>query len=105
MSVTLVNSLSEFREIIERDEYAIFDFWATWCGPCRFISPIFEELSKKFTNIKYYKVDVDDQPDIAQEVGVRAMPTFAVFKKGVKVDDLVGADAKALTLLVEKASA
>ena len=51
----------------------MFDFWAQWCGPCKVISPIFEKLSEQFTGVEFYKVDVDEESHIAQEVGVRAV--------------------------------
>ena len=56
----------------------MFDFWATWCGPCRQISPIFEKLSNETTAVDFYKVDVDEASDIAQEVGVRAVSSSLV---------------------------
>ena len=69
---------------INGDKVAIFDFWATWCGPCRVISPIFEKLASQVDGAEFYKVDVDEQPDISQEVGVRAvrasfLPFFFLF--------------------------
>ncbi|TFK56893.1 thioredoxin [Heliocybe sulcata] len=96
--VTVVDSLEKFHEIIKSDKVTVFDFWATWCGPCKVISPIFEKLSDEHTDVEFYKVDVDDQPDIAQEVGVRAMPTFIAFKSGNKLKDFVGANPSGLTV-------
>jgi len=58
---------------INGDKIVIFDFWATWCGPCRVISPVFEKFAQQFSTIGFYKVDVDAAQDIAQEVGVRAV--------------------------------
>ncbi|KAH9020434.1 thioredoxin-like protein [Lactarius hengduanensis] len=93
MTVTAITSHAEFQEIINSGKVVAIDFWAAWCGPCRAISPIFEKLAGKpeYAGVEFYKVDVDSQPDISQEVGIRAMPTFLIFKDGNKVKDLVGA--------------
>ncbi|TFY73676.1 hypothetical protein EWM64_g10335 [Hericium alpestre] len=91
MSPTPITSLAQFKEIISKDRVSIFDFWATWCGPCRVISPVFEQLAAKYPNADYYKVDVDEQPDVSQECGIRAMPTFLAFKNGQKIGEVVGA--------------
>ncbi|KXN93122.1 Thioredoxin, partial [Leucoagaricus sp. SymC.cos] len=70
----------------------VVDFWAEWCGPCRLISPTYESIAKKAgANVGFYKVDVDTQSEISEEVGIRAMPTFIVFRKGEKKHELVGA--------------
>lgn len=80
----------------------VVDFSATWCGPCKMISPYFDELSSVYTNVAFLKVDVDDLPDVAQEQGVRAMPTFMAFYNGAKVDELVGADKNKLKDMIDR---
>ncbi|KAF8509760.1 thioredoxin [Hysterangium stoloniferum] len=93
MSVVPVTSLEQFHSIIKSERPSVFDFWATWCGPCRIIGPIFEKFSAVYNkDIDFYKVDVDEQPDIAQEVGIRAMPTFSTFKLGEQMDSIMGAN-------------
>ncbi|KAG8786255.1 hypothetical protein FRC12_016779 [Ceratobasidium sp. 428] len=104
MTVTAITSLDQFKELINSGNVVIIDFWATWCGPCRVISPIFEQMSEKTKGAQFYKVDVDEQPDISQEVGIRAMPTFIAFKDGNKIGDLVGANPGGLEALVQKVS-
>ena len=75
---------------------------ATWCGPCKVIAPKIVEMSKVYPDARFYKLDVDELPDVAQELGVRAMPTFFVFKNGEKVGEVVGANEKSLDALVKK---
>ncbi|KAG8527626.1 uncharacterized protein KY384_007779 [Bacidia gigantensis] len=65
---------------------------ATWCGPCKVVAPRIVKLSQQYENVRFYKMDVDELPDLAQELGVRAMPTFLVYKDGNKVEEIVGAD-------------
>lgn len=102
--VTAIQSFADFKSLIASDKPVVIDFWATWCGPCRVISPIFATLSEKYTNVAFFKVDIDEQPEIAQEVGIRAMPTFVVFKNGEKIDELVGASPPKLEELLVKAN-
>ena len=75
---------------------------ATWCGPCKVIAPAIVKMSNNFPDARFYKLDVDEVPDVAQELGVRAMPTFMVFKDGEKIGEVVGANEKALAALVQK---
>lgn len=80
--------------------------YADWCGPCKMIAPTFESLATKFSKpkrITFAKVNVDNQKDIASQYGVRAMPTFMIFKNGQAIDTIQGANPPALTAAVEKA--
>ncbi|KAH9164515.1 putative thioredoxin [Lactarius sanguifluus] len=106
MSVKAITSYAEFQQIINSGKVVAIDFWAVWCGPCRAISPIFEKLAghPEHAGVEFYKVDVDSQSEISQEVGIRAMPTFLVFKNGTKVNELVGAAPAELEKLVVEAN-
>lgn len=77
---------------------SVVDYFATWCGPCKVIAPKVIELSNNtFPDVRFYKVDVDELSDVAREQGVRAMPTFLIYKDGKKVGQgVVGANAKEL---------
>ncbi len=72
----------------------LVDFYAEWCGPCKMISPILEELESSMDDLKVIKVDVDNEQEIAANYGVMAMPTMLIFKDGQKVDQKVGAMSK-----------
>ena len=81
----------------------VLDCMATWCGPCKIIAPQIVAMSNSYEGrARFYKLDVDELPDVAQELAVRAMPTFFVFKNGEKVGEVVGANQKALEALVQK---
>jgi len=81
----------------------VLDAFATWCGPCKTIAPKLVEYSEKYTNARFVKLDVDEVSDVAQELGIRAMPTFIIFKNGEKVGEVVGANTKALEAAIEDA--
>ena len=83
----------------------IVDFWATWCGPCQFMLPIFTRLAKKYKGIKFARVNVDEAQGISQRYQVYAIPTFLVFKGGKLVDKAVGAVGEpGLHMLAQKYS-
>ena len=101
--VTLTDSNFD-SEVLQSNEPVLVDFWATWCGPCKAIAPIIEELSTEFQGkAKIAKLDVDQNPESAGKFGIRSIPTLLIFKNGEIVDQIVGAIPKAS--LAEKLNA
>lgn len=82
---------SNFDKTIVGDTPVIVDFWATWCGPCQFMLPIFERIAKKYKTVRFARLNVDDAPSISQRYGVYSIPTFIVFNNGKPVDKAMGA--------------
>nr|YP_009396378.1 thioredoxin [Polysiphonia scopulorum]ARW65564.1 thioredoxin [Polysiphonia scopulorum] len=79
-------------EVIKSNKIVLVDFGARWCGPCRMIAPVINEISHEYENIvKVVKVDTDSNPSVASEYGIRSIPTLMIFKDGVKVDMVIGA--------------
>ncbi len=87
-----LTSQSEFDKETSGNKLVVVDFYAQWCGPCKVIAPRFEQLSAKYPNVSFVKVDVDVAKDVAQSQGVRAMPTFKLYKNGKQLEEVVGAD-------------
>ncbi|VDO89295.1 unnamed protein product [Heligmosomoides polygyrus] len=105
MPVQLTRSLADFQSKIsaaDRNRLFVVDFFADWCGPCRFIAPIYEQFSSRFTNATFLKVNVDNSPDIRQQYGIRAMPTFVLIKQGLEVERIEGANPQALELAINR---
>lgn len=77
-------------EVLKAEDTVLVDFWATWCGPCRMLSPIVDEVASERPDVKVGKINVDEQPELAQQFGIMSIPTLLVFKNGEKVQESVG---------------
>lgn len=104
MRADTLHSKSEFDKALTEAEDAlvVLDCFATWCGPCKVIAPKVVAMAKEFPEARFYKIDVDEVPDVAQELSIRAMPTFMLFKKGEKVAEIVGANEGALRAAIKE---
>jgi thioredoxin 1 len=96
MSATIVTNENFEAEVIKSELPVIIDFWAEWCGPCKVLSPIIEELAKEYEGkIKVAKVNVDEQPELSStKFQIMSIPTMKFFKGGLEVDELIGAAPK-----------
>jgi len=91
-------------EVEQSEQPVVIDMWATWCGPCRMMSPVFEDLAKEMPDVKFVKIDVDNNSELSQKFGVSSIPAFVVMKKGDVISYSVGAQSKDnLKKLIEKA--
>ena len=86
------------KEVMESGQPVLLDFWASWCGPCRMVAPVVEEIAQERTNIKVGKVNVDEQPELASRFQVMSIPTLVVIKDGKVANQAVGARPKSQIL-------
>lgn len=98
MSVITITKNNFEEEVIKSDKPVLLDFWAAWCGPCRMVSPIVDEIAEEREDIKVGKVNVDEQGELAEKFGVMSIPSLFVMKNGEIVNKSVGAIPKAQIL-------
>ena len=103
MKAVELNETNFEQEVLKANLPVLVDFWAVWCGPCKMIAPIVDELAVEYEGkLTIGKVDVDNHQQIAMQYGIRSIPTLLVFKGGKVVEQIVGAEPK--KLLIEKLS-
>ena len=98
MSAININKNNFRNEVLDSEKPVLLDFWAPWCGPCRMVSPIVDEIATERGDIKVGKVNVDEQPELAAQFGVMSIPTLVVMKGGKVANQMVGARPKSQIL-------
>ena len=95
MAIVTVTKENFEKEVLQAEKPVMVDFWATWCGPCRMLSPIVDQLAEERADAVFGKVNVDEQQELAAQFGIMSIPTVVVFKNGKGVRQTVGAQPKA----------
>ncbi|HML67801.1 Thioredoxin 1 [bioreactor metagenome] len=98
MAVVNITNANFKEEVLDSDKKVLVDFWAPWCGPCRMVSPIVDEIAEENSAIKVAKINIDEQPQLAAQYGVMSIPTLIVFENGDVADKAVGARNKSFIL-------
>ena len=95
MAVITLTAENFEEEVLKSEQPVLVDFWAVWCGPCKMLSPVVDQIAEETQGVKFGKLNIDDEMDIAEKYGIMSIPTLMLFKNGVPVNQLVGVQPKA----------
>ncbi len=90
MAISVITEKNFNEEVVSSGKPVLVDFWASWCGPCRMLSPVVDQLADEISDVKFGKVNVDEEPGLAQKFGVMSIPTLILFKDGKAVNQSIG---------------
>lgn len=102
MSILQITKNNFNSEVMNSEKPVLIDFWASWCGPCRMLSPIVDEIAEETTDVKVGKVNIDEQPELARQFGVMSIPTLVLIKDGKVAQRSVGVKPKAAIVAMMK---
>jgi thioredoxin 1 len=94
MSVAVVTSENFHSQVLDSEKPTVVDFWAPWCGPCRAVAPVIQELAEQRDDVQFVKVNVDDNPALSAQYGIQSIPTLVIIKDGEEATRLIGAHPK-----------
>ena len=94
MKIEKINEGNFDEKIKNRGSVTVVDFYADWCGPCKMLSPVLEDLASNYTDVEFYKVNVDENPNLSRTYGVMSIPMLVIFKGGIAKDTLIGLRSK-----------
>lgn len=94
MAAVIINQKNFENEVLQSDKKVLLDFWASWCGPCRMVAPILDEIAQERPDIKIGKINVDEELELASRFGIMSIPTLVVMEQGKIVNKAVGARPK-----------
>ena len=96
MAVITLTTENFEEEVLKSEQPVLVDFWAVWCGPCKMLSPVVDQIAEETQGVKFGKLNIDDEMDIAEKYGIMSIPTLMLFKNGEPVNQLVGVQPKSV---------
>lgn len=102
MGLPELETTESYSSAIAEDCLTVIDFYADWCGPCRRLSPLLVQLAEQHIDVKFYKVNVENNEEVAEKVGITAMPTINFYRRGQRIDQVVGADINKISQTITK---